>query len=297
LKLAVGLGVLFLGITLFNVMGLFKGSPAKVASNEIALKEQVKYLQDELQRKDMNIAAQEKSIRDLQESQTSLALSKITSEPSRKAYASKDPESAEDATVSALQEAIKPKSGPTGKPTGRLEEIEEVAGSTPASGSASSNSAQVAEKTPPVNFNAQEVAATVDANSGGTLSFRLVKDQPEQRFSGYLFVFVEMADQRGENKIYVYPKTAKLGEEDLPADFKDGETLSFKYNSRVELPYADIRQGASLARVSILLYGENGKIVFQRSFDRKEIKSMAAKPTPNTMEGARTKAGDKRRAL
>jgi len=50
-------------------------------------------------------------------------------------------------------------------------------------------------------------------------------------------------------------------------DFREGESISFKHNSRVELPYEDIRSGASLARVSILLYGENGKIVFQRGFD------------------------------
>jgi len=73
-----------------------------------------------------------------------------------------------------------------------------------------------------------------------------------------------MTDQRGENSIWAYPKQTRLGDGDLPADYRDGETLSFKYNQRVELPYADPRTGSSLARVSIILYSENGKIVFQR---------------------------------
>ncbi len=107
-------------------------------------------------------------------------------------------------------------------------------------------------KGPIINFNAQRVTAIADHANSGTLSFQLVKDQPDIRFSGYLFVFVEMGDGQ-ETKIYAYPKRARLGDEDLPSDFREGESVSFKYNSRVELPYGDIRSSATLSRVSILL--------------------------------------------
>ncbi len=83
-------------------------------------------------------------------------------------------------------------------------------------------------------------------------------------------------------------------------DFREGETISFKQNIRVELPYDDIRAGASLARVSVLLYGENGKIVFQRGFDRKELKSVTQKSNPvrpAASDTTRNKPGEKRRAL
>jgi hypothetical protein len=147
----------------------------------------------------------------------------------------------------------------------------------------------------PVNFNAQEVTAVSNTGNSGTLSFRLVKDQPNVRFSGYLFVFVEMADKRGEHKIYAYPKRTRLGEEDLPTDYRSGESITFKYNSRVELPYRDIRPGAALAKVSILLYGEDGNIVFQRGFDQKELKMVGAGATK--VDGVRPKPEKKRQAL
>jgi hypothetical protein len=147
---------------------------------------------------------------------------------------------------------------------------------------------------PSISFNAQEVTATTDgSNNGGNLSFRLSKDKPDLRFAGYLFVFVEMEDSRGENKIYVYPRDARLGEGDLPSDFKEGESIAFKFNSRVELPYGDIRSGSHLARVSILLYNETGRIVFQRGFDRSEMKVAGGSKT----EGAKSKTDKKRQAL
>jgi hypothetical protein len=123
----------------------------------------------------------------------------------------------------------------------------------------------------------------------------LVKDHPKKRFSGYLFVFVEMEDPRGENKIYVYPRRTRLGDGDLPTDYRDGESLAFKFNSRVELPYGDIRMGASLARVSILLYGEDGGIVFQRGFSRNELKVVGSKATH--VNGAQAKSVKRRQAL
>lgn len=149
---------------------------------------------------------------------------------------------------------------------------------------------------PIVNFNAQDVTVKSGGPNSGTLSFRLIKDHSDIMFSGYLFVFVEMQDKRGETKIYVYPDKTNLGEGDLPSDFREGENISFKYNSRVELPYGDIRPGAGLARVSILLYGDNGKIVFQRGFEKKEL-IVAGGSGPQRMEGSKPKPTEKRRAL
>ena len=152
------------------------------------------------------------------------------------------------------------------------------------------------DSNPLVNFNTQDVTIAPETPGSGTLSFRLVKDNPNVLFSGYLFVFVEMEDKRGENKIYVYPDKARLGEGDLPSDYKEGESISFKYNSRVELPFGDIRPGASLARVSILLYGENGKILFQRGFEKKELSVVSAQAVKPDSSRQKT-AAEKRRPL
>ncbi len=146
-----------------------------------------------------------------------------------------------------------------------------------------------------INFDAQQVTATLETPNSGTLSFRLVKDQPDIKFAGYLFVYVEMEDKRGENRIYVYPKQTRLGEGDLPYDFRDGEMIAFKFNSRVELPYGDPRTSASLSAVSILLYGENGKIVFQRTFGRQEVAMVSSKATK--AEQPKPRPSEKRQAL
>lgn len=147
-----------------------------------------------------------------------------------------------------------------------------------------------AERSPKsaLSFNAQQVTAVTEAPGKGTLSFRLVKDHPEVPFRGYLFVFVETLDKLEEPKIWAYPDRAKLGDEYLPSDYHEGESLSFKQNSRVELPLRDVRPGAALARVSILLYDLDGSIVFQRGFERKEVKVLSA---------ADRKGGTKRRPL
>ena len=50
-----------------------------------------------------------------------------------------------------------------------------------------------------------------------------------------------------------------------------------------------------MSRVSILLYDENGKIVFQRGFARNELKMVGKKG--EGLEGARSRAVQKRRAL
>lgn len=265
----------------------------------------VQGLQDELRKKDMNLAAQESKIKELEEtapiagsiqrpignlkpvkepeidSSEQQNASALDAKPPNRSYAKQT----ESDDISTFEKAIVSQSQQGPKRSGTAE---------PKLGSALDFS-EPGEKDPVVNFNAQDLTAAADGANGGTLSFRLVKDQPDIRFSGYLFVFVEMSDPRGENKIYVYPKTARLGDEDLPADYRAGETLSFKYNSRVELPYSDIRSGASLVRVSILLYGDNGKIVFQRGFERKEVKAVSAKAA-NT-DTTKAKTSEKRRAL
>lgn len=158
------------------------------------------------------------------------------------------------------------------------------------------SAASEASQLPIVNFNAQDVTVKPSGNGKGTLSFRLIRDHPELAFSGYLFVFVEMQDKKGENRIYVYPDKTRLGEGDLPSDFREGESLTFKNNSRVELPYGDVRQGAGLARVSILLYSDQGKIVFQRGFEKKELLVSGATGSQQ-VEGAKPKPADTRRAL
>ena len=156
--------------------------------------------------------------------------------------------------------------------------------------------AEAPSKLPPINFNAEAVTASAEASNAGTLSFRLIKDQPGIQFGGFLFVFLEMVDQRGETKIYAYPERTRLGDGDLPSNYKVGKDLTFKYNCRIELPYNDVRPGARLERVSILLYGASGKIVFQRGFDKKEVKIVTAK-SGGASDGARSRAADKRRPL
>lgn len=123
-----------------------------------------------------------------------------------------------------------------------------------------------------VNFDAEDVTAVQEGRGKGVIRFRLVKDRPSIRFSGYLFVFVEMVDRSGESKIYSYPKNADIGDYDMPTNPQEGETLSFKHNSIVELPFGDRRAGSRLESMAILLYGEDGNIVYQRGFGRNDIK-------------------------
>jgi len=197
--------------------------------------------------------------------------------------------------------AVKPTDSTSSSATGSGEQQAEkrLAKKTPA---ATETTVPEKNSTPPppsdpfiMNFDAQQVTATVDSTNSGTLSFRLVKDQPDTKFAGYLFVYVEMEDAAGENRIYVYPKQTRLGEGDLPFDFRAGEIIAFKFHSRVELPYGDPRTGASLAGVSILVYGENGKIVFQRTFGRQEVALVNTKGSK--AERAKPRTGEKRQAL
>lgn len=189
----------------------------------------------------------------------------------------------------------KPVKAITGDQPGRLSSADNPSGSSNTSHPQGASPSHTSPEPFLMNFDAQQVTATLEAPNNGTLSFRLVKDQPDIKFAGYLFVYVEMEDQRGENRIYVYPKQTRLGEGDLPYDFRDGETIAFKFNSRVELPYGDPRPSASLSAVSILLYGENGKIVFQRSFGGQEVAT--ANPKANKAEQTKPRGSGKRQAL
>lgn len=273
--------------------------------------ESLKSLQEEMKKKDLALAVLEKRLKETQEAPNLPAIGpKMAGGPtSKSAVPEAGSELQEDGPLTSLQDSLKSKktvkSRTVSREDGDATTAELNADPTPpgpaiAAGADTSLQSELSDsiaKMPVINFNAQEVTAASEGPNSGTLSFRLIKDQPDVRFSGYLFVVVEMADQRGENKTYVYPKDTRLGEEDLPTDYKEGEGLSFKENARVELPYGDIRNSAALSRVSIVLYAENGRIVFQRSFEKKEVKLMGARNTHAEGVGGRQKSGEKRRAL
>jgi hypothetical protein len=273
--------------------------------------ETLKSLQDEMNKKDVALAFLEKRLKETQEGASSSAAihPKNPTGPTAKAVVQETESDAQDSgPLTALEDSLKPR-----KPTPSRTLSRDSGGTTTSGLSTDSSSPDAvtseaeasfqtelnenAGKTPILNFDAKEVTAASEGPNSGTLNFRLIKDQPDIRFSGYLFVVVEMADQRGENKTYVYPKDTLLGEEDLPSDYKKGEGISFKENARVELPYEDLRVGVGLSRVSIVLYAENGRIVFQRSFEKKEVKLTTARNAHAESTGGRHKAGEKRRAL
>lgn len=146
---------------------------------------------------------------------------------------------------------------------------------------------------PIIVFDAQGLNAALPNSKGkDILSFRLVKDRPDVRFTGYLFVFVEVIDSQGRSRIYAYPDNTRVGEENIPTDFQEGKGVAFKYNTRVELPLPEVEaeSGASLAGVSVLLYGEDGQIVYQRGFDRKEVKIVMAKRSRPAAAGSGSRA-------
>ena len=267
--------------------------------------EKMEALKEELRQKDLALSVQEKRLKEMRETPTLAAIGQRqpAQQTNRSTPKAEQPSETESPLMS-LQDSSKTEV----RAPAREDDEEEAPGtqgvaqprvaarsdrSEPVGGS-STQTAQNHGAQDLINFDAQEVVAAPKNRSSGTVSFRLIKDAPEIRFSGYLFVFVEMTDQRGENSIWAYPKQTRLGDGDLPADYRDGETLSFKYNQRVELPYADPRTGSSLARVSIILYSENGKIVFQRGFDRREIKIA---PSKSAVEERSRQGADRRRAL
>jgi hypothetical protein len=308
---SVGLIVLFASIFTW-LGGTISGG--RGTSQDDMLVEKVRSLQEELQKKDLALALQEKKFNELEESPAlAAAVPRSGTEvgPGKTAVPPGE-EPRESNPLTTLDEALQPPTGASAKSMGRQGDLEESEGAAAETRTATEKSPNQ-PSSPPLrpslgeigstpqsimNFNAQEVAADPKGPNSGALSFRLIKDQPDVTFSGYLFVFVEMTDQRGENKIFAYPDEARLGEEDLPADFREGKSISFKRNSRVKLPYEDVRPGVSLSRVTILLYGENGRVVFQRSFDRGELKSVAQKSSaPAATDASRRRPVDKRRAL
>ncbi len=125
----------------------------------------------------------------------------------------------------------------------------------------------------PISFNARQMTADSEPNGNGQLRFRLTKDRPGVKFKGYLFVYMHLVGRNGQNKLYVYPGSTRLGEGDLPSDYRDGRKVSFKNyrNVKVNLPRRDSRRGPSLSRISILLYGRDGNIVFQRGFEGRKL--------------------------
>jgi hypothetical protein len=301
-----GLAVIAIVIASALVMGA-KSGKARV-SQDPELQTKLEAMREELRVKEAALSVQEKRVKELEEAASEAPGGQKVAEEPERAQANPEPEVTDDSR-GEFQEASKPNQRIAAGAQVAEEESESRKGSfqlhpgptRPLGGAdvgmpSSSESTSSAGKQSSVNFDAQEVTATADLANKGILSFRLVKDQPETAFSGYLFVFVEMVDQRGEPTIYVYPKQAHLGEEDLPTDYRQGENMAFKRNSRVELPYKDTRQDAHLARVIILLYGDSGKIVFQRDFGPKELKMVSSKPSPQE-SSTRTKSGDRRRAL
>jgi hypothetical protein len=266
--------------------------------------EKIEALKEELRQKDLALSVQEKRLKEMRETPTLAAIGQRQPAPQTNRSMPKAEQPAEtESPLMSLQDSSKTEvRAPAGEDEEEAPGTQGVAQprvaarsdrSEPVGGS-STQTARNPGAQDLINFDAQEVVAAPKNRSSGTVSFRLIKDAPEIRFSGYLFVFVEMSDQRGENSIWAYPKQTRLGDGDLPADYRDGETLSFKYNQRVELPYADPRTGSSLARVSIILYSENGKIVFQRGFDRREIKIA---PSKSAVEERSRQGVEKRRAL
>lgn len=311
IRAAVGGVLAFLAVVVIVSMSLGSSmfGKASSAADTSAVTEKVKSLEDELQKKELALAVQKKRLDEMEQSTLS---GRDQPQRGRRLVPSEErapigPLSQEDGPLTSIPESsprtgsiatvAEPKAGESGTPSRPAAPGRRAAEPGPSQSPAETRSAE--EKPDAghavINFNAQEVTAVAETANSGTLSFRLIKDSPNLRFSGYLFVFVEMADKKGENKIYAYPKRTRLGEGDLPQDYRSGESLSFKYNSRVELPFRDLRTGASLTRVSILLYGEDGSIVFQRGFNRSELKLVGAKPTNVT--GERPKAGKTRQAL
>ncbi len=181
-------------------------SPNRSSSHDEALAEKVRSLQAELQKKELAFTLQEKHLKEMQETPTLAAAPPGGSSGvgSGKAPASPVKEDLrENSPLTGVQESFRPQS-----PLKSLEDdVEESVtrpefGPKPGMGAAGPKAelqipfpgeAATGAKNV-MNFDAQEAAATVDTPNNGVLSFRLIKDQRETMFSGYLFVIVEMTD-------------------------------------------------------------------------------------------------------
>jgi hypothetical protein len=307
-----------IGLVVFAIIGTggYLSSKGGTAGQNDMSAQTVQSLQEELRSKELEIAIQEKRLKELQESPTLAAVPpRPTKEVAPAGEGTHDQELPveNEGPLTALQDAVKSPTSPPGRSKAVDEEIDESPSTFSSAESATRRFAGRGSTETPlvgpgategssaqgpiINFNAQDVTAVVESPSKWKLSFRLVKDHPDTLFSGYVFVFVETVDQRGKSRIVVYPSNTRLAEEDLPADYREGKSITppFRVNARVALDYGDDRPGTSLSRVSILLYDENGKIVFQRGFARNELKMVGKKG--EGLEGARSRAVQKRRAL
>jgi hypothetical protein len=307
-----------IGLVVFAVIstGGYLSGKGGTSGPQDVLAQKVQSLQEELRSKELEIAIQEKRLKEFQESPTLAAVPpRPTKEvaPVGEETHDQDLPVENESPLTALQDAVKSPTSPPSRSRVADEDIEESPSTFSAAESATRKfagrgSAETplvgpgttegsSSEGPIINFNAQDVTAVVESPSRWKLSFRLVKDHPDTLFSGYVFVFVETVDQKGKSRIVVYPSNTRLAEEDLPADYREGKSITppFRVNARVALDYGDDRPGTSLSRVSILLYDEHGKIVFQRGFARNELKTVGKKG--EGLEGARSRAAHKRRAL
>jgi hypothetical protein len=292
--------------------GGYRMGGSVVSSDQEALTGKVASLEEELRKKELALTVQEKRLKEMQELPTMVAGPSQGAESERSGETGSD-----DSTLPASDHgpltAMRPaESGSgTGQDTSETLPIGSETADTPPAGDSQypryaerEASKSAGDSTPRagrsiqspdlIEFNAEDVTAAANAPNNGTLRFKLVKNRPDLRFSGYLFVYVEMEDSRGESRLYAYPKDARRGEEDLPTDFRQGESVAFKKNSLVELPYKDTRAGASLSGVSILIYDADGKIVFQRRFDRKDLQVVESRKGDSKGAGPR---GTRRQAL
>lgn len=289
-------GVVVVGIAAAVVAVFFAARPAapvdrSVIAERDTLAGKVRALEEKVQKQELELTVRENR---LEEMEASLARA-ATDSPGARDMATQSPRprgsgrAGTEGPLTSIAEGDEPTgTGPSqpergGEPADRgLASREGARAAEQPSSLAARAERDAAEQevtVPSMTFDAQDVTAVAEGPNKGKLSFRLVKDQPKVRFSGYLFVFVEMVDKRGEGKIYAYPKRTRLGDGYLPQDYRAGESLAFKFNSRVELPYTDSRSTASLSLVTIILYNEDGSIVFQRGFDRKDLKLVSAHAT------------------
>ncbi len=296
-----GVGVLILVLVVAaGSAGIFSGK-SHMSGQAGELAKTVNILQEQLKEKQAALSVQERRIKELQEIPTLTTLpsrSTVTAGPKKSLSESAEPVT--DGPLTGLHESHEGTGadsslGNTGERSDDSLENRQAAAVKPEQPSGPSESET--DASPIIEFDARGITAALPNSAGhDVLSFRLVKDRPDVRFTGYLFVFVEVIDKQGQSRIYAYPKQTRVGEENIPSDYREGQSVGFKYNTRVELPLpsVDAGAGASLAGVSVLLYGEGGKIVYQRGFERKELKIVSTK---GKGDGTGARAGTRRQAL
>jgi len=297
------------------VAGGFVLRTAQSAKEFEGLSARVRSLQEELSKKEQVLTIQEKRLKEMQEARSLGAAppavptdaSPLTGVATSRVHIQPDGGSAPPLSDldrpgrnSALQErSIKEEPPGTAKTVASTESSPrrvDASGSAVETQSSSGASASRVRE-PRISFDVQDVTVVRDTPSDGKLSFLILKDRPDIAFTGYLFVFVEMVDRQGETKVYAYPGQTALGDgDDLPVNYRVGQIIKeFRKNSRVNLDYKDDRETATLAGASILLYGDDGKIVYQRRVDLKEMKVVSGKSIK--AESSRTKHTHKRQAL